>query len=350
MRHVLQDRLKRLRNWKQVVWDAPCDRKLPLKTKFHYAIKGFSAEEYFWYDFSKNDYKEYISDYERLNSREINGNYKFLLDDKLVFEEIYGQYVNVPRNYAWINYGFVYGLHDNGMNNENYLEYLKKYQKTVLKWNGRGGGAGTFVIEHKDGKFFVNEEEKEVGFIKKLFAMKGSAILCEYINQSSFAAGLYSHTTNTIRIVCAKEKGQRDAEFIAATQRIGVEDSIPVDNFSSGGLIAPINPETGELGVCMAKCGRVDRVRVPFEKHPDTGEQITGKVIPNWNSIVRQVVDLTNKLPYLNFVAWDILLTDDGFTVIEGNASSGNGMFQMQSGKRKSKIGDIYRSYGIIKD
>ena len=45
----------------------------------------------------------------------------------------------------------------------------------------------------------------------------------------------------------------------------------------------------------------------------------------------------------------DVLLMDEGFCVIEGNASAGCVMFQMDGGVRDGEIGDIYRSYGIIK-
>ena len=45
----------------------------------------------------------------------------------------------------------------------------------------------------------------------------------------------------------------------------------------------------------------------------------------------------------------NVLLTDDGFCIIEGNASSGCGIFQMEHGVRNSELGDIYRSYGVIK-
>lgn len=52
---------------------------------------------------------------------------------------------------------------------------------------------------------------------------------------------------------------------------------------------------------------------------------------------------------YLNLVAWDVLLTDGGFCLIEGNASSGLMMFQQRHDVRNEEIGDIYRSYGLIK-
>ncbi len=350
MRNGVRKHVRHTKAWKRVVWDAKTDFSLPLITRMKYASKGFSINEYYWFNFAENDYKEYISEFERLESREINGDYKIALDDKILFEEIVGQYVNVPQNYALIKDGIISGLHGNGIDNNNYIEFLFEAKKTVLKWLSRGGGEGTYVIFCENDRIYVNNKLRDEEYIENLFAREGSALLCEYITQSDFAESLYPNTTNTLRIVCAKKRGEAKAEFIIAVQRVGCDDSIPVDNLSSGGIVVSVNGETGELGTGYATHGRKDRIMVPFESHPDTGEPFVGKVIPNWHQLVTEIVDLTNKLPYLNFVAWDILLTNDGYSIIEGNASSGCGLFQVEHGIRNSKLGDIYRSYGIIRD
>lgn len=345
----LRKHYRKYQSWKRIVWDAETAFKLPVTTRMKFASKGFSVNEYYWYDLANNDYKDYISEYERLQSRNINGQYKTILDDKIIFEEVVGQYANVPQNYALVNDGIVSGLHGNDLNNDNIIEFLSnEARRTVLKWLDRGGGEGTYVIFCEDGKIVVNNTERDEDYLRNLFSREGKALLCEYITQSEFAASLYPHTTNTLRIVCAKKRGEAKAEFITAVQRVGCEDSIPVDNLSSGGIVFSIDSSTGEIGTGYATHGRMDRIMVPFEKHPDTGELLRGKKIPDWESLVSEIVELTNKLPYLNFIAWDILLTDDGYTIIEGNASSGCGLFQVEHGVRNSKLGDIYRSYDII--
>ncbi len=348
MKARLRNDIKRYKAWKRVVWDSDAIFSLPMSTKIKYALHGFSVNEYYWYNLAKNDFKEYISEFERLRSRDINGQYKFVLDDKIVFEEIVGQYARVPKNYAYINNGVVSGLHGNQVNNDNIVDFLFEAKKTVMKWIDRGGGAGTYVIICENDQIYVNNSLKDRDYVQKLFERKGTAILCEYITQSSFAASLYPNTTNTLRIVCAKKRGEAKAEFITAVQRVGCEDSIPVDNLSSGGIVISIDSDTGELGTGYATHGRKERIMVPFDSHPDTGEPFVGKRIPRWESIVEEMVNLTNKLPYLNFIAWDILLTDEGYAIIEGNASSGCGLFQVEHGVRNTKLGDIYRSYNII--
>lgn len=341
--------LLRIRRWKKVVWNCKTDFSYAFLTKVKWALRGFSINEYIWYGLEHNDYKDYISEFERLESRDINGDFKFILDNKLVFEEIYGKYARVPKNYAMISDGEVYALHDTPVDNERFAQFLLTAGRTILKWTDRGGGAGTYLIEGKDGVLTINGKVASPEEIKKLRKRKGEAMLCEYVEQSAFSALLYPHTTNTMRIVCAKERGAREYRIISAVQRVGCESSIPVDNISYGGMTCGIDLETGELSHAIAKLGAMDRRMKPYTHHPDTGEQIAGKTIPGWEQLKRDIISLTEKTPYLNFVAWDVLLTEGGFCIIEGNASSGCGMFQMEHGVRNGPLGDLYRSYGVIK-
>lgn len=335
--------------WKRIVWDPKTDFSVPLLKKWEYALKGFSADESVWYDFDHHDWKDYISEWERLRSREINGAYKFILDNKLVFEEIFGKYTRVPENYAWIHNGQVLALHGLQVGNDNIFTFLLEKGQTILKWLDRGGGSGTYLFENREGTLFANGNPISEQELRTIVHREGEALLCEYITQSGFAASLYPYTTNTIRMACARKPGATKPELLAAVQRIGCKGSIPVDNLSSGGMVSQIDLETGMLTSCIAKLGKMENRLKPFACHPDTNAPIAGKVIPNWQQLKAEVVSLTEKVPYLNFVAWDVLLTKDGFCIIEGNASSGCALFQLEHGVRNSPLGDFYREYGVIK-
>ena len=86
-----------------------------------------------------------------------------------------------------------------------------------------------------------------------------------------------------------------------------------------------------------------------FDKHPDSNNPIKGVKIPKWDSIKKEMLDLANKFPYLYFVAWDILLTDEGICIIEANTSSGVNILQLWGGERKKGLGNFYRAHKIIK-
>lgn len=346
-------RLKKLNDWRRTVWNAPNDFRIPFITKVRYALRTFSPNEYVWYDLAKNDYHEYISDYERICSREIDGVYKVILDSKLLFEEIFRNYTRVPITYAWVSDGIVYGMHGYKVHNSNIAAFIQKHSIVVLKAEDGCEGKGTYVIEANSNgaeyPFFVNGRLMSKKDVEALFSQSGQAILSEYIHQSDFGNYLYPHSTNTIRVVCAKKKGEQKAHIIKAVQRIGNEASRPVDNVSAGAIACEIDLETGRLGMGrIPKSHQDDRARRFFSTHPDTGCVLEGLALPGWEQLKKDIVDLTNQFPYLNFIAWDVLPTNDGFCIIEANASSSM-ILQIERGVRNGETGDIYRSYGIIK-
>ncbi len=334
----------------KAAWKTKSLFHVPLTTRMIYAWRGFNANEYVWYDLKHNDYRDYISEYERVSSRRINGAYKSLLDDKLIFSEIVGKYIKVPDIIAWIKNGNVYGINGSDVSKENIIEKLKSYKEVVVKWEKGYEGKGTFIINYDREDFYVNNKKYDTEDVKKVIFSYSDSIICEYMHQSEFEQKLYPDSVNTLRIICAKKKGEKEAKIIKAVQRIGTKASAPVDNVSAGALAALIDVETGRMdSAIQAKSHDKDKLFVRYESHPETGSRIEGEVIPNWETIKTTILNLTNKLPYFNFVAWDVLLTTDGICVIEGNASAGLMMFQAHGGVRNSEIGNIYRSYGIIK-
>ena len=343
------ERLRYCYIWYKQVWRSKNDFNVPFPTKVKYAFRGFSANEYHWYDLKHNNYKDYISDFRRRKSRNINPPKKLILDDKLLFEEIFRNYVRVPKVYAWVSEGNVYGLHGYDISTSSAIDFMRKNRETVLKWIKGYEGVGTFIILTDDeGKLVVNGKPMSDEDVRKLFKFKGEAIITEYMHQSEFENSLYPNAVNTIRMVCAKKKGETTARIIKAAQRIGNDESAPVDNVSAGAIACEIDINTGELmeGVIAKAHHTLDGEKF-FSNHPDTGAQLAGKVIPDWDNLKKSVEDVTNKFPFLNFVAWDVLLTDEGFCLIEGNASSGCMMFQQRHGVMNEEIGDIYRSYGF---
>ena len=67
-------------------------------------------------------------------------------------------------------------------------------------------------------------------------------------------------------------------------------------------------------------------------------------------TIKEEVLALANKMPYMHFIAWDILITEDGgICVIEANTSSGVNIIQLWGGQRHGELGEFYRYHKVIK-
>lgn len=55
------------------------------------------------------------------------------------------------------------------------------------------------------------------------------------------------------------------------------------------------------------------------ELHPDTGAQIQGLTVPRWPELAKALLELLEALPMFTYVGWDVMVTHDGFYIIEGN-------------------------------
>lgn len=341
---------KHLKSWYLNVYKVRSKKyRLPFLKRIKYNLHLFSEVEYFAYNFDNNDWRNYISEYERLNSREINGNYRLILDDKILFEEIFGNYVRVPKNFAYIDKGKIFELHNSGLNNDNIIKFINSQKIVMLKLLNSGGGQGVYKIEYSNpNNYLINGVVCDTSYLKNLIYESKCSIISEYISQADFSNRLFPKTANTIRIVCIKDKASSDFKICKAVQRIGCEKSIPVDNLSSGGLVAEIDLETGKLSAARQKYRDTIEI-INYSKHPDCGSKIKDLFIPNWNNIKAEILELTNKFPYLNFIAWDVLLTEEGICIIEGNASSGVDLFQLDKGIRNSDYAKSLRDYGFIK-
>ena len=109
--------------------------------------------------------------------------------------------------------------------------------------------------------------------------------------------------------------------------------------------MANIDLDTGVLS--EARCLHNRNV---YEVHPDSGAPIKGAKIPGWAKIKEEMLELANKLPYMHFIAWDILVTEDGsICIIEANTSSGVNIIQLWGGQRNGELGDFYRFHKVIK-
>lgn len=107
------------------------------------------------------------------------------------------------------------------------------------------------------------------------------------------------------------------AKVIAVFLKVGRAGTC-IDNAGSGGNIdACVDVETGEIKYAIQFDGW--RNVKDIEKHPDSGAQLNGVVIDNWDAIKAEVCKFQQAFPWCKAAGWDIAITDDGPVVIEVN-------------------------------
>ena len=136
------------------------------------------------------------------------------------------------------------------------------------------------------------------------------------VNQTSQMASFNSSSVNTVRFMTALYPDGK-ARLVGIWFKIGRKGKC-VDNAGSGGNVdGAVNPQNGEL-INVSQFDGWDKIK-QIEKHPDSGVQISGVKINNWERIVEEVLHYQECFPYIKAAGWDIAITDDGPVVIEVN-------------------------------
>ena len=321
--------------------------KLPLKDKLLAIKYGFSSNLYHMYGLNKGNIKDYISEYQRYLSREINGEYKILFDNKILFTKFFEEYINVPKILAIILEKI---YNDNGKELKDFeiVNILRENKSIIKPISGTGGGTGVHLIECIDTEnniFLIDEEERDeeqlLDFIKK----SNGCIITKFIEQNEYSKMIWNKATNTIRVITIKKPETNEYIIPLAVHRWGNRKSGPVDNACKGGYVTKINVENGIMGETKTYSNLT-----PIDKHPDSNAIIKGKKIPKWEEIKQKLIENAKKLPYIPFIAWDILIDEnENFYAIEVNASSSLELFQMFGSIKETELWKFYEYYGVIK-
>ena len=317
-----------------------------LLTRLRFAIfGGFIGDQVALYGLTRRSKTQYLSEFDWYRSRWINEPFDTMLNNKLVCNEVLQHHIRVPRILFVKNKGrlVAHGAADPIAGVSEVLAALREQGSLFLKPLAAGKGKGVRRLDAEDGAFRIDGRAASEADTVALLRAEDGWFLSETMEQHADLARIHAHTTNTIRIITMR-RADGAAHVFFAVLRIGTSSTIPVDNGSRGGLVARIDLETGVLSEARTLWSR-DR----FTAHPDSGAPIEGAVVPEWAEVRRQVLAAADAIPYVSFVAWDILVTPEGPCVIEANTSSGVNIIQLWGPQRNDELGAFYREQGVIR-
>lgn len=333
-----------LYNWWYFVVKVKKKYNVPLYKRLYMYFNGFRSDDYINYHLQYNNLKEYISEFERCKTRRINGKYNLILDDKLIFYEIFKNYINIPKNLGFIKTGDLYTTQGYKINIEDISDFFKGNETIIIKPIDGAGGKNVYKVKNNNGKVYIDETISSITKLKELIKKQDNSIVCSFIIQHKYSSNIFPKSTNTIRVITIKDTTTNKYIIPCAVHRFGNNESIPVDNACRGGFISNIDIDTGKLGVAKSLISTE-----VHEIHPDTQSSIKGVTIYNWDIVKTKLVDVASKFPYLYFIAWDVVITDAGFEIIEANASTDINLFQIWNGMRGSKLGEFYKFHKVLK-
>lgn len=296
--------------------------RVPLSKKLRLWSRGFVSQDWVLYDLEGKDLGDYVSDYARfVHTPKINGRFAAALDNKIVFSRLIASLgAKVPKYFCVISegrfvpVGTLYRMTDV----DSVLEVLEKEGRLVLKPFGGGSGVAVWLLRATDGKLYLNEKEVTRDEIARVLTTANDGVISEFLQQHRYSSEIYPNTTNSMRVQTMWDY-DRQVPFVSiAAHRFGSDSTIPVDNWSQGGYICEVDVETGILGKAAPypHSGPMQWL----SHHPVTGAPIENVEVPHWEYVKSGVLDLARRMPFMPYIGWDVVVTEEGFAVTEGNS------------------------------
>lgn len=210
---------------------------------------------------------------------------------------------------------------ESSLNFEALLDQLDDGAGLVVKPLQGGGGNGLLFIVRIGLEWRVNRETLTRGALDEtLVHYRSYHGVYRLERQHPSLSRLFPHSVNTLRIFTFVDE-ESGPKIAACRLRIGTAASWPVDSRNKGGLVGFVNLQSGVVEQTLARKGWKGWERV--STHPDSGEKIDGLSVPHWGLIRDALLGFLDQHRVFDYVGWDVLITDAGFSVIEANHNPG---------------------------
>ncbi len=311
--------------WRKAAWDDLIHNKGVLLPRQLWAHRhGFFSWRLYQYGLTKENYSDFLSDYDYYWLNRINNHYQIWINDKTTFryvmepfkEFIPQYYFSVYRRSGKNVISKMWDCPDNVPEGfEGILEMLRAKGKLAFKASSGTHGDGFYCLAYEDGILYANGKQLDKYELKKLVEdMETFYVVTEYSEMHHEIKKIYPKSVNTVRMMVVNDHGY-DPRILQTYMRIGAGNLGFTDNVGYGGICAFVNKDTGEL---YNPETIKDHVFYDCPVHPNTGVAIAGR-LPHWDLVKRKICEISKYLCELEYLGFDIAITENGFNILEIN-------------------------------
>jgi len=318
--------------------------------------KGFLLESALAYGLNETNYKDYLSDYDYYRLWPLNSPYRIWINDKLTLKyilpsNIFGDYL--PRYYFYVkDNSIMYLLDCNQYRFKNDISGLKKLlreEKVLAMKLVNGTGSNEFYkLSFDNGFYLVNGQilKSEIEFEDFIFS-KNYHIVTEYLFPTK-ELSLIHDKIHTIRLMVINQNGN-DPEIVHGYLRFGTNAHGEANHLNTNDCkadydyVVQIDIENGEFEN-GTKVYSYKTEKCPF--HPDTKVKAQG-IIPGWNLLKEKVLEISKYLFAVEYLGFDIGITEEGFKVIEINSHQGIKYLQVFRSLYDNRLTSDYFKYKL---
>ena len=292
-----------------------------------------------------DNYKEYLPDFRYFKLHPLNTGFGKWIDDKLTMKLILEPFSEfVPQYYFHFFEGKILKLPEcpGGYNGtvDDILKILHEKKRLACKKVRGGGGDGFFMIREKGEQTFINKTAVDRNELSERIQSLDNYIVTEYVTAHPLLKKISPDSPNSMRLVVIHPDDGNS--FIAAAYlRFGTKHTRLMEVQAQDGIISKIDIINGQFS--DSKRRGEDGLFRDCRVHPDTGREITGTV-PHWNLIKEKVEEISNYLPQLRFMGFDIAVTEGGFKILEINSLPGLTLQHFFPLLKDERTGNFFKS------
>lgn len=304
------------------------EKRTSLKQKLWAYRRGFVSSNIINYGLNEENHKDYISDVDYAKIFPLNNQYVFWINDKLTTKYILSKYDNyLTRYYYTLKNNKVLASIDSPSERDlsvnSVVNLLEDKGRLAIKQEMGSLGAGFYRLEYNDNLFYINGKNATKNEVADLIRSSDGYLVTELIEAHKDIKKIYPGTPNTIRMMVIKD-GNKSARLANALITFGTSETKGVDNRAAGGLFSIIDVQDGSFKTARREVnGKLEE----HEYHPDTKELIKGE-LPKWKDVTRKVVEIANYINHLSWMGFDVIITDEGFKILEINSHQNVDWFQ----------------------
>jgi hypothetical protein len=291
---------------------------------------GFMSRDYVLLELDRNDCRDYLSSLQQAKyiSPAINQEYADVLENKVAYHLSTNPYLDaVPEFYGVVRDG---EFSHHSTDGRGLLDVLDEEGDLIVKPATGTHGRRVYHLSTTPNGYRLNGESTDEAAIRDVLGDLDGFVVVEYVRNHEYARSICPTSVNTIRVLTVRDPDTREFFVASAVHRFGNDSTGPTDNWSGGGFAAPVDVDTGELGWLHTYSPEAGLRRL--ERHPSTETRVAGETVPRWDEVKSTVLEAAAHHRENPYVGWDVVLTDDGPKIIEGNCAPHLALQQLGSG------------------
>ncbi len=251
-----------------------------------------------------------------LKQKKISGiDYSTIVKDKHYLTSVLkGNSLSCVENVAFIDKGIV-EINNESLSIEKYILLNQDtfiIKNTVLEYN-----EGFYQIEYKNNKHVVNNGDINLDDLLDILS-KGNWVIQKKEHNCESIRRISSQALNTTRIVTIMSPS--GPEYLAGFQSFATGDSY-TDSWGKGAIYIGFNPTNGQLKKYGFQHPLISQKKIYM--HPNSGVRFENCILREVTCAIELCIK-AHKLLYNSFlIGWDVVLSDQGPKILEGNERPG---------------------------